>query len=246
LWKNRFWLRTNSAEWTWRGQLERPLGPSLFDFWSGQKNPRMTPASSQNEFPSALLWLIRARDTAAEIPPAQKSRRKIMFSIFDYLRRRTCDSMLAGAYDALEILESEKAVTVTEPTEIADGNKTAKQNSLPQPAPAPLKAPEPLKIVAPHKPPPASIPQKTPLRPQQQPQKPPSPQPPQGQAGKSPPAPSEKKPAAPAPVAPSGPPAQKPAPPPPDLFNGEANQEKPLPPRKRGRPRKYPPGGNTQ
>ena len=169
-----------------------------------------------------------------------------MFSIFDYLRRRTCDSMLAGAYDALEILESEKAVTVTEPAEIAASQKSATQNSLPQPAPAPLKVPEPLKIVAPQKPPPASIPQKTPLRPQQQPQKTPSTQPPQGQAGKSPPPPSEKKPAAATPVVPNGPPSQKTAPPPSDLFNGEANQEKPLPPRKRGRPRKYPPGGITQ
>ena len=169
-----------------------------------------------------------------------------MFSIFEYLRRRTCDSMLAGAYDALEILESEKSLTVAEPAEIAGGNNTAKQNSLPQPVPAPLKVPEPLKIVAPQKLPAATIPQKTPLRPQQQPQK--TPQLPQGQPGKSPPPPSEKKPAAETPLVPSGPPApqaQKTAPPPSDLFNGEANQEKPLPPRKRGRPRKYPPGGNT-
>jgi hypothetical protein len=167
-----------------------------------------------------------------------------MFSIFDYLRRRTCDSMLAGAYDALEILESEKSLTVAEPAKIAGGNYTAKQNSLPQPVPAPLKVPGPLQIVAPQKPASATIPQKTPSRPQQQPQK--TPQPPQGQAGKSPPPPSEKKPAAATPVVPNGPPAQKTAPPPSDLFNGEANQEKPLPPRKRGRPRKYPPGGNTQ
>jgi hypothetical protein len=166
-----------------------------------------------------------------------------MFSIFDYLRRRTCDSMLAGAYDALEILESEKSLTVADPAEIAGGQKSATQNSLPQPAP--LKVPEPLQIVAPQKPAPATIPQKTASRPQQQPQK--TPLPPQGQAGKSPPPPAEKKPAAATPVVPNGPPAQKTAPPPPsDLFNGEANQEKPLPPRKRGRPRKYPPGGNTQ
>jgi len=168
-----------------------------------------------------------------------------MFSIFDYLRRRTCDSMLAGAYDALEILESEKSLTVAAPVEIADGNKAAQQNSPPQPVPPPLRISEPLKIVAPQKLPPAPVPQKTPSRPQQQPQK--TPQPPQGQPGKSPPPPAEKKPAAaPVPVVPNGPPAQKTAPPPPsDLFNGEANQEKPLPPRKRGRPRKYPPGGNT-
>jgi hypothetical protein len=171
-----------------------------------------------------------------------------MFSVFDYLRRRTCDSMLAGAYDALEILESEKSLTVADPAEIGSGQKPATQNSLPQPVPAPLKVPGPLQIVAPQKPAPATIPQKTGSRPQQQPQK--NPQPPQGQPGKSPPPPSEKKPAAATPVVPNGPPAppaQKTAPPPPsDLFNGEANQEKPLPPRKRGRPRKYPPGGNTQ
>ncbi len=29
-----------------------------------------------------------------------------MFSIFEYLRRRTCDSVLAGMYDAVEIAES--------------------------------------------------------------------------------------------------------------------------------------------
>jgi hypothetical protein len=171
-----------------------------------------------------------------------------MFSIFDYLRRRTCDSMLAGAYDALEILESEKSLTVAAPAEIAGGNNTANQNSLPQPVPAPSKVPGPLQIVAPQRPAPATIPQKIPSRPQQQPHK--TPQPPQGQAGKLPPPPSEKKPAAATPVVPNGlpaPPVQKTAPPPPsDLFNGATNQEKPLPPRKRGRPRKYPPGGNMQ
>jgi len=165
-----------------------------------------------------------------------------MFSIFDYLRRRTCDSFLAGAYDALEILESEKAVTVVEPAEIADGKKAAENHSLSEPAPAPVKVPEPLKIVAPPKPPPAPVAKQTSSPPHQQSQKTPAPQSP---AGKSPPAPSEKKPSAQVEAAPSGPPAPK-APPPPDLFNGDADQEKPLPPRKRGRPRKYPPGGNTQ
>lgn len=29
-----------------------------------------------------------------------------MFSFFDYLRRRTCDAIMAGAYDAAEILEN--------------------------------------------------------------------------------------------------------------------------------------------
>ena len=32
-----------------------------------------------------------------------------MFSFFDHLRRRTCDSVLAGMYDAFELIETRNA-----------------------------------------------------------------------------------------------------------------------------------------
>lgn len=32
-----------------------------------------------------------------------------MFSFFDYLRRRTCDSVLAGLYDACDLIEAQNA-----------------------------------------------------------------------------------------------------------------------------------------
>ena len=32
-----------------------------------------------------------------------------MFSFFDYLRRRTCDAVLAGVYDAFELIETRNA-----------------------------------------------------------------------------------------------------------------------------------------
>ena len=164
-----------------------------------------------------------------------------MFSIFDYLRRRTCDSFLAGAYDALEILESDKAVTPAEPVEIADDEKSTVKNLLPEAVPAASKISEPLKIQTHPKPTPTAAPQKNPSPAQKQPQKTPPSQPP---AGKSPPVLAGKMPTIPIQPAPNVPSPPKELPPP-SLFNGEAGQEKPLPPRKRGRPRKYPPGGST-
>ena len=107
-----------------------------------------------------------------------------MFSIFEYLRKRTCDSVLAGVYDAMETIDPENP----EAFNLAEGE-------IP-----------PEKLPAPNKPSPDgnSTPKKITSAPQ-----------------------------------PQNPPAK-------DLFSDHPGNNGPLPPRKRGRPRKNPPEGSGQ
>ena len=78
--------------------------------------------------------------------------RKIMFSIFEYFRRRTCDSILAGAYDAAEILEQEPV------EELADkpDDKTLSPVNAPAPATPPTPPQSPKKIGSLPSPPPSA------------------------------------------------------------------------------------------
>jgi hypothetical protein len=109
-----------------------------------------------------------------------------MFSIFEYLRKRTCDSVLAGVYDAMEMIEPENPESLN----LAEGEIPPEK--LPAPiAPSPENGSAPKKIAS-------AL------------------------------APETKEP-------PTG-----------DLFPKLAGNSGPLPPRKRGRPRKNPPEGSGQ
>jgi len=152
-----------------------------------------------------------------------------MFSIFDYLRRRTCDAFLAGAYDAIEVLQSENAVL---PAFIEDSPEASKASSPNLPgdvkngvAPkilplagsvAPAKTVAEQKAVSPAGRKYDQKPHATAPAPQPNSQSPPS------SAALTSPTPQT------------------------DLFAADSRREQPLPPRRRGRPRKNPPEGNAQ
>ncbi len=72
-----------------------------------------------------------------------------MFSIFEFFRRRTRDSILAGAYDAAEILEQKP---YEEPLEKADDKSLGSEK--PKAPPPPLEPPK--KIGSLPSPPPSS------------------------------------------------------------------------------------------
>ncbi len=79
-----------------------------------------------------------------------------MFSFFDHLRRRTCDSVLAGMYDAFELIETRNG---DEQTRTADLLLAKFDEAEPKPpAPAPVPTPRP----APASPPRPSLPSPTP------------------------------------------------------------------------------------
>ena len=73
-----------------------------------------------------------------------------MFSFFDHLRRRTCDSVLAGMYDAFELIETRNADEQTRTADLLlakfDGEAEPKPPALapvPTPRPAPAAPPRP-------------------------------------------------------------------------------------------------------
>ncbi len=69
-----------------------------------------------------------------------------MFSFFDHLRRRTCDSVLAGMYDAFELIETRNADEQTRTADLLlakfDGEVEPKPLT-PAPMPTPRSAPTP-------------------------------------------------------------------------------------------------------
>ena len=72
-----------------------------------------------------------------------------MFSFFDHLRRRTCDSVLAGMYDAFELIETRNAEEQTRTADLLlakfDGEAEPKSPvAAPTPVPAPRPAPTPV------------------------------------------------------------------------------------------------------
>lgn len=76
-----------------------------------------------------------------------------MFSFFDHLRRRTCDSVLAGMYDAFELIETRNADEQTRTADLLlakfDGEADPKPLATapvptPRPAPTPSVTPRPL------------------------------------------------------------------------------------------------------
>ena len=73
-----------------------------------------------------------------------------MFSFFDHLRRRTCDSVLAGMYDAFELIETRNAEEQTRTADLLltkfDGEAEPKPLAtapVPTPRPAPAVPPRP-------------------------------------------------------------------------------------------------------
>ena len=179
-----------------------------------------------------------------------------MFSIFEYLGRRSCDSVLAGVYDAVEIIEASNFDLPPVAGEIPGSGTTGKaisdsetllRESLQGMAGATGKAAsdsetllrEGLQGMAGGKKP---APAENAGHQQTQKKSPPAPPQPTKPGGQA----TEPKPAsAPKPPFPNQPTAVKDkfgA----DLFGGTNGQERPLPSRKRGRPRKFPPGRGTQ
>ena len=69
-----------------------------------------------------------------------------MFSFFDHLRRRTCDSVLAGMYDAFELIETRNADEQTRTADLLlakfDGEAEPKPLT-PAPVPTLRSAPPP-------------------------------------------------------------------------------------------------------
>jgi hypothetical protein len=152
------------------------------------------------------------------------SRRNGMFSIFDYLRRRVCDAFLAGAYDAIEIMETEKMKLPSNNGEPVNTSGTL------APGPAQLsKNGHVPKVLASAPPTPAKpvVEGKAAVSTEKKPEQKP--------------AASTTKPASP-PTAPSAPPVTPSAP----QTNLFTERDAPLPPRRRGRPRKNPPDGNSK
>jgi len=152
-------------------------------FVRGQENPKITRTSAQiTTFPPlGCLGPVKRRCLSLGIFGAEKS----MFSIFEYLRKRTCDSVLAGVYDAMEMIEPENPDTLN----LAEGEIPPEKFPPPQ-TPSPDGASPPKKIMS---------------------------------------APASKEPSA------AG-----------DLLSKMPGSTGPLPPRKRGRPRKNPPEGSGQ
>lgn len=65
-----------------------------------------------------------------------------MFSFFDHLRRRTCDSVLAGMYDAFELIETRNAEEQTRTADLLLAKFDGEAEPKP-PAPAPVLTPRP-------------------------------------------------------------------------------------------------------
>ena len=82
-----------------------------------------------------------------------------MFSFFDHLRRRTCDSVLAGMYDAFELIETRNADEQTRTADLllAKFDGEAEPKTL---APAPVPTPRP--VPTPAAPPRPALPAPTP------------------------------------------------------------------------------------
>ena len=80
-----------------------------------------------------------------------------MFSFFDHLRRRTCDSVLAGMYDAFELIETRNAEEQTRTADLLLAKFDGEAEPKPL-APAPVPTPRP----APPAPPRPSLPSPTP------------------------------------------------------------------------------------
>ncbi len=144
-----------------------------------------------------------------------------MFSIFDYLRRRTCDAFLAGAYDAVEILQSEN-FKLPAPIEQSNASQPSPSNLLAGPKNG---APQKILPLAPSKP--------------------------VAEQKSAPPAEKkdgQKSVAGPKPASQTPPPPATSVSPTPqsELFAADSRRDEPLPPRRRGRPRKNPPDGNSQ
>jgi hypothetical protein len=68
-----------------------------------------------------------------------------MFSFFDYLRRRTCDSVLAGVYDAFELIETRNAEEQSRAAELLLAKFDDQAGPKPL-APAPVAAPQPAPV----------------------------------------------------------------------------------------------------
>jgi len=80
-----------------------------------------------------------------------------MFSFFDHLRRRTCDSVLAGMYDAFELIKTRNAEEQTRTADLLLAKFDGEAETKP-PAPSPVPVPRP----APAAPPRPSLPSPTP------------------------------------------------------------------------------------
>ena len=65
-----------------------------------------------------------------------------MFSFFDHLRRRTCDSVLAGMYDAFELIETRNAEEQTRTADLLLAKFDGEAEPKPL-APAPVPTPRP-------------------------------------------------------------------------------------------------------
>lgn len=83
-----------------------------------------------------------------------------MFSFFDHLRRRTCDSVLAGMYDAFELIETRNADEQTRTADLLlakfDGEAEPKPlapASVPTPRPVPTTVTQPRPLLPPPTPP---------------------------------------------------------------------------------------------
>ena len=78
-----------------------------------------------------------------------------MFSFFDHLRRRTCDSVLAGMYDAFELIETRNADEQTRTADLL----LAKFDGEAEPKPlAPVPTPRPVPAIPPRPSLPSPIP----------------------------------------------------------------------------------------
>ncbi len=69
-----------------------------------------------------------------------------MFSFFDHLRRRACDSVLAGMYDAFELIETRNADEQTRTADLLLAKFSGEAEPKPA-APVPVPAPRPAPAV---------------------------------------------------------------------------------------------------
>lgn len=150
-----------------------------------------------------------------------------MFSIFDYLRRRTCDAFLAGAYDAIEILQSENANLPAHLEDPADSSKASPpnlpaqgKNGVAQKMLPLATSVSPAQAVTEHK---AASPAE--------------------KKDEQKPKPVSLKPNSQSPSSTTPPVSSTPQT---GLFAADSRRDEPLPPRRRGRPRKNPLDGNAK
>jgi hypothetical protein len=143
-----------------------------------------------------------------------------MFSIFEYLRRRVCDSFLAGAYDAIEILETEKMKLPL------SGNEVVSDASISEPVQPSTNGQAP-KVLSAQTPPARPTSEAKPVASTEK------------KAEQKSATPTTKPAAQPTTTSVQATPSSPPA----NLFT---ERDAPLPPRRRGRPRKNRPDGNSQ